>query len=102
GVVVELEELAFLGDEADPGHSPPLCNTVSPSDGAGTLVADGARYPCFPGISGHRAATLRQPGGVGVREGARLLRNPVVVRAAHLRARAGGGRPGHRGLRARL
>src|SRR5438270_13134936 len=59
--------------------------TVSPSDGVGTLVADGARYPWFPGISGHRATSLRQPGGVGVRKGARLLRNPVALRAAHVR-----------------
>src|SRR5437879_8118948 len=76
--------------------------TVLPSDGVGTLVADGARYSWFPGISGHRATSLRQPGGVGVRKGARLLRDSVALRAAHIRAGAGGRRARHGSLRTGL
>src|SRR5204863_9683393 len=65
-------------------------------------LADGVRLPRFPGISGYRAAALRQPGGARVCEGARLLRRAVALRAEDLRARDRRGRARHRGLHARL
>ena len=56
----------------------------------------------FPGISRGRTASLRQRGRARVREDPRLPRRPLAVRAAHVRARAGRGRPRRRGVHARL
>ena len=63
------------------------------------------RWPWKRLISRHigdDAAALRQRGGTRVREDPRLLRRPVDVRAAHVRARARRGRPRRRGVHARL
>src|SRR4029450_11824000 len=62
----------------------------------------GGRNRRFPGGFREGAAEVRQRSRTGVREGARLLRRPLGVRAAHVRARGRRRRPRDRGLHARL
>src|SRR5207253_4405539 len=54
---------------------------------AATLSSDDAGNPRFPGISRAGAAPLRQPGGARMRQGSRLLRRPLGLRAEDVRAR---------------
>src|SRR5262249_34887691 len=72
------------------------------SGAVGTVVWGGSTKPAIPGVSGSRAAPLPARRRARVRQGARLLRRPVGVRAAHVRARGGRGGPRPRGVHAGL
>ncbi|TMK58757.1 MAG: hypothetical protein E6G60_15380, partial [Actinobacteria bacterium] len=76
--------------------------SVGASEAAATLLQGDVGNPGFPGISRPGATPLRQPRRARVREGARLLRRPLGVRAEDVRARAGRERTGRRGLQAGL
>src|SRR5437588_503931 len=65
-------------------------------------MVDADGKPSFPGVLWSRRACLREPRGARVREGARLLRHPLGVRAADVRARGGRGRARGGGVHARL
>ena len=62
----------------------------------------GLGRPRFPGISRLHPSAVPERSGVGVRQDPRLLRRPLAVRAANVRARDRRRWPGARGLRARL
>src|SRR4051794_12216351 len=66
------------------------------------MTGNGAGNARFPGVPRGPASSLRKSRGARVREGPGLLRSPVGVRAAHVRARGERGRPRARGIHARL
>src|ERR671923_298857 len=112
GLVVEVEELLALGNERDSRHRrllPGLASapsTTSPrveaSEAGATVTADAGGKPSFPGVLWSDRAELREPVGARVREGPRLLRRAVGLRAEDVRARARRGGAGRGGLHPRL
>src|SRR5207302_1308328 len=92
----------------DPEHGPGtledprLVRIVSASDGAATVEIDGAGAPGVSGVSRGRAPAVCESRRARVREGARLLRRPLGIRAADVRARGGRKRARDRGVHARL